>query len=144
MTLNRRLTIAHVAVAIYLVVVFAFEFWYRDPHSVVWQILNWVALVYLSACLIAWVVTLIKLYRDVKQSEKVLPNKRVFILHGVVLSAFVLAYALRSIVFTVADSLYTETYEPYTLFGIGDLLILTENTTEIVTFFMVIFLILPL
>ena len=73
-----------------------------------------------------------------------LPNKKAFILHATILGTFVLVYTLRSIVFSVAAGKTTETFTPYELTGIGDLLVLGENTSEIVSFFMVIFLIMPL
>jgi len=47
-----------------------------------------------AGCLFAWAWTLIRLYKDFKGTEKLLPKKRVFILHGVLLTLFLLLDAL--------------------------------------------------
>ena len=41
-------------------------------------------------CLFAWAWILIRLYKDIEHSEKLLPNKRIFILHGSLLSVYLL------------------------------------------------------
>ena len=43
-------------------------------------------------CSVAWAWTLIKLYWDVAHSEKLLPNKRIFIIHGSLLTVYILIY----------------------------------------------------
>ena len=40
------------------------------------------------AFLLLWAYALIKLYSDVKESEKLLPNKKLFVLHGSLLTGF--------------------------------------------------------
>lgn len=45
---------------------------------------------FVSVCTIAWGYTLIRLYYDVKASEKLLPNKKLFFLHGVFLAMFLI------------------------------------------------------
>ena len=50
------------------------------------------------AFLLIWAWTLIKLYKEIKHSKRLLPDKRVFILHGILLG-FVMAL---SILYTVA------------------------------------------
>ncbi len=41
-------------------------------------------------CLFAWAWILIRLYKDIEHSEKLLPNKRIFILHASLLSVYLL------------------------------------------------------
>ena len=43
-----------------------------------------------TICIVAWGVTLCALYRHVKASDKLLPNKKSFILHGMLLSSYLL------------------------------------------------------
>ena len=58
---------------------------------------NITSLFFQVGCLFAWAWTLIRLYKDIKHSEKLLPNKRIFILHGSLLTIYLLLYALCEI-----------------------------------------------
>jgi len=53
--------------------------------------------VFQVGCLFAWACTLIKLYKEIEHSEKLLPNKRIFILHGCLLTIYLLFFALQLI-----------------------------------------------
>ena len=49
-----------------------------------------VAIFFRFLCSVAWAWTLIRLYKDIKHSEKLLPNKRVFFIHGSLLTLYYL------------------------------------------------------
>jgi hypothetical protein len=49
-------------------------------------------LVFQFLCSTTWAWTLIRLYRDVSHSEKLLPNKRIFLIHGALLTIYYLIY----------------------------------------------------
>lgn len=57
-----------------------------------WFVPNYGQLIMLWVFMVTWAWTLILLYRNVKHQEKVLPNKKVFILHGIVLSVYLVIY----------------------------------------------------
>jgi hypothetical protein len=57
--------------------------------------------VFQLVCMLAWTLTLINLYRDINHSEKLLPNKRVFLLHGCLLTCSLLLSASSFIIFLV-------------------------------------------
>ena len=48
-------------------------------------------------CLIAWAWTLMRLYKDIQHSEKLLPKKRIFKLHGYLLTAYFLLLPLAQV-----------------------------------------------
>jgi len=52
------------------------------------------SLVLQIGCLLAWAWTLMRLYKDFKYTDKLLPNKRIFILHGSLLTLYLFLYAL--------------------------------------------------
>lgn len=90
--------------------------------------------------LIAWSWALFSLYRDVKHSEKLLPDKKIFLLHGSLLTAFLVLLLAQTIIQEIADKQTTPTYEPYTLYGIVDLLGFIFSCVEMATFYLVVFL----
>ncbi len=45
-------------------------------------------------CSVAWAWTLIRLYKDIIHSEKLLPNKRIFLIHGALLTIYYLIYLI--------------------------------------------------
>jgi hypothetical protein len=47
--------------------------------------------------MVGWAWTLIRLYRDIDHSEKLLPNKRIFILHGSLLGAYLVLFAMTQL-----------------------------------------------
>ena len=56
------------------------------------------SVLFISVCTMIWGYTLIRLYKDVKASEKLLPNKWLFFLHGSLLSLY-LILLLTGIIF---------------------------------------------
>jgi hypothetical protein len=59
-------------------------------------------LVFQFVFMLAWALTLINLYRDIKHSDKLLPNKRMFLLHGCLLTSYLFIYACNLIMIHVA------------------------------------------
>jgi len=91
----------------------------------------------------AWAWTLVRLYKDIKHSNKLLPSKGMFILHGIFLTGYLLLFALAQIIFYAAE--HTESIDRYLILrGIVDVLIAISNLTEMVTFFLVVKLMLPI
>ncbi len=94
-------------------------------------------------CLTAWAWTLIRLYKDIKHSEKLLPNKRIFIQHGYLLTGYMLLGALLQINFYVFNR--TENIDTYLILrGVNDILIAMSDLLETMTFFLVVKLMLPI
>ena len=54
-------------------------------------------------CSIAWAWTLIRLHKDIKHSEKLLPNKRIFIQHGTLLSIYFILFFINALILLVSD-----------------------------------------
>jgi hypothetical protein len=92
--------------------------------------------------MLMWGYTLKRLYNDVALSKKLLPNKRLFIIHGSLLSAFLVLYALADIFEYIALHSSSSTTE-YTLLIIVYLFLCIENLLEMLTFFLVVKLMLP-
>lgn len=94
--------------------------------------------------LAVWSCALFKLYRDVNSSKRLLPDKKIFIFHGVLLTAFLILYLVDTIVLQIAYSKPKDSNAQLTLFGVNDLLIMTQQTIEMITFYLVVFLMMPL
>lgn len=94
------------------------------------------------ACLFTWAITLCILYRTVKKTDKLLPHKSVFIVHGLLLSAFFFAYALN-LYFSIKYN-HSTGNQQLIAGGFGNLSEVFANFFELTTFFLVVFLMLPL
>ena len=90
-----------------------------------------------ASCLAAWAWTLIRLYRTVANAKDLLPNKKVFILHGSILSTYVIFYTVQITVLAYSSN------GPQALTGISDLLLAFVDLLELLTFYMVVALMLP-
>jgi len=67
-----------------------------------------------------------------------------FILHGILLTGYLLIYALEQIIFYAAEQ-PMESIDTYLILrGIIDVLIPISNLTEMITFFLVVKLMLPI
>ncbi len=91
----------------------------------------------------AWAWTLIRLYKDIKHSNKLLPSKGIFILHGSLLTGFLLLFAMEEILTNArnhADNL--ETYSILT--GIYNIFAAILHLVELMTFFLVVKLMIPI
>ena len=93
--------------------------------------------------MLAWAWTLIRLYKDIEHSEKLLPNKRIFILHGSLIGGYLVLYAL-SLIMIYAGKHSENSKTRDILIGSVDLLTGIENLLEIITFFLVIKFMLPI
>ena len=79
-------------------------------------------IVFQVGCLLAWAWTLIRLYKDIEHSDKLLPNKFIFKLHGYLITAYLFLYSLVEIITYTAlkfDNIKTK----YILSGIYDILV---------------------
>ena len=91
----------------------------------------------------AWVCTLFRLYKDIEHSEKLLPNKQVFILHGYLLSGYLLLYIIINVVVSVAYNMENKNTQ-LILFAIYDISLSIQNLLQAITFFLVVKLMLPI
>lgn len=57
----------------------------------------------LWSMLLTWAWSLYSLYRDVKHSKKLLPEKKLFILHGSLLASFLVCFLLSTTLWQVAN-----------------------------------------
>ena len=92
--------------------------------------------------LAAWAWALFRLYRDVKHSRKLLPDKNIFILHGSLLTAFLVIYLVQTVIQQVAEKKPSGSNSQLVLYGIFDLLGLIADCIEMATFYLVVFLML--
>ena len=93
------------------------------------------------ACMLAWGYTLIRLYRDIEHSEKLLPNKRIFILQGSLLISYLILFALKRILgYLIPRANYTENQ---ILRGINDIFFSIDFVLQLMTFFLVVKIMLP-
>ncbi len=93
--------------------------------------------------MLAWAWTLIRLYKEIENSEKLLPNKGVFTLHGSLLAVYLLLYALTDVLIGWANR--TEDTNTFNiLFGLNDLVLDLLFLLELVTFFLVVKMMLPI
>ena len=100
------------------------------------------SLVFQMACVLAWGCTLIKIYREVKQTKKLLPNKRVFTLHGCLLILYLVFYSAERILTHCA--LHTHDLTKFYIFaGVVNIMICLRDLTEMATFFLVVKMMLP-
>ena len=99
------LTITNVVISILiLLVAITAYFGILLDSSTLLSVANNSTLVFSAGCLLTWAWTLIRLYKDIKQSEKLLPKKRILILHGSLLTRYLLISVLSQI-------LYYESYQ---------------------------------
>lgn len=93
-------------------------------------------------CMLGWAWTLVSLYRNVKHSEKLLPNRRLFHLHGCLLAGYLLIFALAQLLWYWIN--HTDDLNTYlTLRGILDITMFPETALEFLSFFLVVKLMLP-
>lgn len=96
------------------------------------------------ALLVAWAVTLCRLYKYVVDSKNLLPNKRIFIIQGVLLSCFILFELLQNTLSLLANK-HSDNQQAFWIYaGTVDFLQFYGNTIELITFFLVIYLLMPL
>lgn len=98
---NRSMLVANIVAAIFIaanVACFAIEGALDIGKLFVIQ--DYTFQIMLWTMLAAWACALIKLYREVKHSEKLLPDKKLFILHGSLLTVYLILYLIQTIVFS--------------------------------------------
>jgi hypothetical protein len=93
--------------------------------------------------MLVWAWTLTRLYKDIKHSEKLLPNKRIFVMHGSILTAYLL---LRLVVIVLIRFMNHEndlaTFE--VMFGALDLLLCFIDVLDVAAFLLVVKMMLPI
>jgi hypothetical protein len=93
--------------------------------------------------MLGWAWTLVRLYKDIDHSTKLLPNKRIFIIHGCFLAFYLLVAAVIALITYWFE--HTENVDTVlTLLGINDLLASLGDLLEVLTFFLVVKLMLPI
>ena len=102
---------------------------------------GWLTLMAIFTCTWGW--TLYKLYRDTRHSKKLLPDKRIFIFHGLLLVFFILCYALSIYSYPRAINSTTDKASN-DWWGMQDLSIFLVNLVEVLIFFLVLRLMLPI
>lgn len=118
--------------------------WYKSDTHESWMYLSGAYLLFLieTACMIAWGWTLWKLYRDVKNAQQLLPNKRIFQLHASVLVLYLIVFL--AYIIAVQELEKHPSGDSHLVWGgIVYLLLDLDNTTEILIFFLVAFLMNP-
>ena len=93
--------------------------------------------------MLAWAWTLVRLYKDVRQSKKLLPNKGIFKLHGWLLAAYLLIFLVVQVVL-IAITHVKEDGTYLVLVGSIYILLCVGNLLEMATFFLVVKLMLPI
>ncbi len=85
------LVTANVSASILIIAISAFYSIavFYDRANFEW-IANVASNVFELLCSFAWAWTLIRLYKDISYSEKLLPNKRIFLIHGSLLTIYFL------------------------------------------------------
>ena len=83
-----------------------------------------------------------RLYSNVNQSKKLLPNKHLFKLHGFLLVSYLLVYVVCQILMYIYS--HTDGNIGQVLHGVYDLLNCFTLPTEVITFFLVVKLMLPI
>jgi branched-subunit amino acid ABC-type transport system permease component len=101
-------------------------------------------LVFQTACMLAWSWTLVRLYKDIEHSEKLLPNKRIFILHGSLLVAYILIFVIQLILYYLYNRTLYGSDENLTLLGVIDISVCLQDLIQMLTFFLVVKLMIPL
>lgn len=96
----------------------------------------------LTLFLLVWAGTLVRLYRRVKNSDKLLPNKQVFLVHGVLLGVYLTFSALETCLAEAATHNTGSKRDIY--FGVSDILLDIAKLSGTITFFLVVYLMLPL
>lgn len=85
---KRRMLIANVVVIFLIAAITVYIFLSGDNRSnKLFSVVLYTTEALLIFMLIAWACALYRLYRDVKHSRKLLPNKKIFRLHAGLLSA---------------------------------------------------------
>ncbi len=138
------LTIANISASILIITISAtgsLAVFYNSQKLL--QITDYATLVFQSLCSVAWAWTLIRLYKEINYAEKLLPNKRIFFIHGtlltilylIVIAAFICAYFVS----------HTQNNNRYLILsGIYDILFATTVLVEMTTFFLVVRMMLPI
>jgi len=93
--------------------------------------------------MITWAFTLIRLYMDITNSAKLLPKKRLFIIHGSMLSAYLILCALAQVLANIR--IRTNNLNKKNIVsGIIDIQFDLESLLEVATFYLVVKMMLPL
>ena len=104
---------------------------------------NYLSLAFQVFCALAWGWTLYALYRGVKSSKKLLPNKNLFILHGSLLALYFVVEATEIFTWHVAS--HTSNDQKRTVYwGWSSFLSDLVNFLEMCTFFLVVYIMLPI
>lgn len=127
-------------IAFSIVTLFGFR---KSGSGVDYDIGNYGWLVLLSCFTITWAWALYILYRDTIHSEKLLPNKRIFIVHGSLLTLFLFLNAIEIYAYWKKEHTVTE-HAIFVWADIYNLTLFLLSVVEAITFSLVVFLMLPM
>ena len=103
----------------------------------------WAQVSFLTGLGLLWGWSLIKLYKDIKDSRKLLPRVGVFKLHGYLLGTWLILYIVSILLLQIGSHLNLTTNQKDIVFGICWILFPFFDFTELTTFFLVVSLMLP-
>ena len=126
------LTLANIFVTILILVITACEYFgdtYRNLRLL--TVSDYSSVTFQFLCMIAWTWTLIRLYNDIKHVEKLLPNKRLFKIHGILLAVYMALSVLNQVILIIANQLIKDYNTGLILLGSNFLLLNLTNLVEI-------------
>lgn len=112
-------------------------------HTTVEFITAYTELTLLLVFLGVWAWTLFKLYSDVKNSQKLLPDKKIFAIHGALLFAFLLLFAINETFYFWIKDAEEAGDGPIridVLYGNTQIAEFLQNVSELFIFFLVVYL----
>ena len=94
--------------------------------------------------MLAWGITLIRLYSNLEHSDKLLPNKGLFKVHACLLIGYLVFLTLRLIISEAAEQSNNKIIQQNILNGTEQITIVIYNTIQMITFFLVVKIMLPI
>lgn len=99
---NSGLASADIVVLVMIVIITALYIFSGPDQDMIYFVAKYLELVTVMAFLLAWAWTLVKLFKQIKNSEQLVPNLSVFKTHGVLLSLYVVFYLVQTILAQIA------------------------------------------
>jgi len=98
------LTLSNILVTIIILVISACEY-FGDTYQFLrlLAVSDYSSVTFQFLCMIAWTWTLVRLYKDIKHAEKLLPNKRLFKIHGILLAIYMVLSVLNQVILVIAN-----------------------------------------
>lgn len=113
----------------------------KDSQSLYYYLSQYGFNLIIIMSVLVWGWTIIKLYRNVTNAGRLLPNKKVFILHGFLMALFLLLQIASIVIGEVGGK--ASGNRMYLLFGIFNIVETLTFIVEYVSFFVVVYMMLP-